>query len=56
MKIVILHRIPFDKIRYDQIIDHQLHEVYYICLQGNSDDFPSEAKVIMLESQHFEPA
>ncbi|HHR1139744.1 TPA: ATP-grasp domain-containing protein, partial [Klebsiella aerogenes] len=27
-----------------------------ICLQGNSDDFPSEAKVIMLESQHFEPA
>jgi hypothetical protein len=23
MKIVILHRIPFDKIRYDQIIDHQ---------------------------------
>ena len=56
MKIVILHRIPFDKIRYDQIIDHQLHEVYYICLQGNSDDFPTEAKVIMLESQHFEPA
>lgn len=56
MKIVILHRIPFEKIRYDQIIDHQLHEVYYVCLQGNTDDFPSEAKVIMLESQYFEPA
>jgi biotin carboxylase len=55
MKIVILHRIPFDKIRYDQIIDHQQHEVYYLCLQGHADDLPVGARAIALESHYFDP-
>lgn len=54
MKIAILHRIPFDKIRYDKIIDHLNNDVYYICLQGNTDGLPKNAKIIELNNQKFD--
>lgn len=55
MKVVILHRIPFEKIRYDHIIDHSLHDVYYVCLNGHAEDLPAAAKRVVLDSQRFEP-
>ncbi|MBU9844033.1 ATP-grasp domain-containing protein [Rahnella ecdela] len=53
MKIIVLHRIPFEKIRYDQIIDHRLNEVYYFCLPGHSSDLPDDANVIIVNNDTF---
>jgi hypothetical protein len=40
MNIVILHRLPYGKIRYDQAIDHAEHRVDYLCLPGGQADLP----------------
>jgi hypothetical protein len=43
MNIFIFHRIPFEKVRYDQIIDHHLHDVTYYCrTQEQADQLCSE--------------
>ncbi|QIZ46163.1 ATP-grasp domain-containing protein [Dickeya zeae] len=54
MKIIILHRIPFDKIRYDQIIDHSQHEVYYFCLPDHSSDLPKNTNIIIINNNTFD--
>ena len=41
MNIVILHRLPYGKIRYDQVIDHCAHRVDYLCLPGGQADLPA---------------
>ncbi|MFM4720818.1 ATP-grasp domain-containing protein [Aeromonas bivalvium] len=40
MNIVILHRLPYGKIRYDQVIDQGTHRVDYLCLPGGQADLP----------------
>ncbi|MCK9876649.1 hypothetical protein MXD59_12815 [Frankia sp. Ag45/Mut15] len=42
MNIVILHRIPFSKIRYDLAVDHTRHDVRYLCT-GTTDGLPAGA-------------
>jgi hypothetical protein len=54
MKVVILHRIPFAKIRYDLAIDSQTNEITYICLAGGGCDLPSDAKKIVLANSQFD--
>ncbi|MBS0967786.1 ATP-grasp domain-containing protein [Chimaeribacter arupi] len=56
MKIVILHRIPFEKIRYDQILDHQAHDVIYFCLSAPQTPLPGNATVIVLAQPCFDAA
>lgn len=53
MKIIILHRIPFGKIRYDKIISHQQHDVYYLCLPDHSADLPTYFNIIDIETTTF---
>lgn len=43
MHIVILHRLPYSKIRYDLAIDHTRHIVHYLHLPGGDKDLPSFA-------------
>ncbi|CAO5154610.1 ATP-grasp domain-containing protein [Frankia sp. AiPs1] len=43
MNIVILHRIPFTKIRYDLAIDHGRHVVRYLSATGTTDALPAGA-------------
>lgn len=52
MNIVILHRLPYAKIRYDQVIDHALHKVDYLCLPGGQGDLPPGSHY--QEVSHFE--
>lgn len=56
MKIVILHRIPFEKMRYDQILDHHAHEVIYFCLSAPQAPLPAGATVVVLGQPHFDAA
>lgn len=37
MNIIVFHRIPFPKIRYDRTIDHGEHTVRYLCPAGDAD-------------------
>ncbi|MCK9904613.1 hypothetical protein CC117_26805 [Parafrankia colletiae] len=43
MNIVILHRIPFAKIRYDLAVDHGRHVVRYLSSTGTTDGLPAGA-------------
>ncbi|MCM3884204.1 acetyl-CoA carboxylase biotin carboxylase subunit family protein [Frankia sp. R82] len=43
MNIVILHRIPFTKIRYDLAVDHRRHTVRYLSTTGTTDGLPPGA-------------
>ncbi|EFC78895.1 acetyl-CoA carboxylase biotin carboxylase subunit family protein, partial [Parafrankia sp. EUN1f] len=43
MNIVILHRIPFAKIRYDLAVDHDRHTVRYLSTTGTTDGLPAGA-------------
>src|SRR5258708_36889394 len=54
MNIVILHRIPFPKIRYDLAIDHQQHRVRYLCLAEGGGDLPASAARRVLDSPRFD--
>ncbi|WP_156876918.1 ATP-grasp domain-containing protein [Paludibacterium yongneupense] len=54
MNIVILHRIPFDKIRYDLAIDHFEHNVTYLCLAGGGSDLPSSANKKIMDCASFD--
>ncbi len=43
MSIIILHRIPYQKVRYHEVIDHDLHDVHYVITnQGN--DIPTNLR------------
>ncbi|TJZ66838.1 ATP-grasp domain-containing protein [Chitiniphilus eburneus] len=55
MNIVILHRIPYAKVRYDLAIDHARHRVTYLCLDATSAaDLPSTADFRLLERERFD--
>ena len=41
MRILILHRIPFQEIRYDRVIDHGSHEVIYVGTTRALADVPA---------------
>lgn len=43
MNILILHKVPFYKARYDLSIDHNTHNVYYL-ISNNFDDLPNNIK------------
>ncbi|MFJ8627131.1 acetyl-CoA carboxylase biotin carboxylase subunit family protein [Kitasatospora sp. NPDC093550] len=44
MNIVILHRIPFRKIRYDLAVDHRQHTVRYLSAADGLDELPADAE------------
>ena len=41
--ILILHKVQFNKARYDLSIDHNLHNVYYL-ISNNFDDIPNSIR------------
>lgn len=41
MKILILHRVPFFVLQYDQLIDHAVHEVVYLGVSERIGDIPA---------------
>ena len=43
MNILILHKIPFYKARYDLSINHNIHNVYYL-ISNNFDDIPDDLR------------
>ncbi|MCC3767316.1 acetyl-CoA carboxylase biotin carboxylase subunit family protein [Streptomyces sp. UNOC14_S4] len=50
MNIVILHRIPFARFRYDLAVDHQKHTVRYLCLTGDPGGLPAGAEWRVVEA------
>lgn len=46
MKILILHRVPFAVLHYDQLIDHMAHEVIYLGAEDRLDDLPSDLRAV----------
>lgn len=46
MKVVILHRVPFAKARYDLVIDHASHEVHYIGTEAALDKLPETLRCV----------
>lgn len=44
MRIAILHRIPYHKVGYHQVIDHERHEVVYLGSAAQLADIPPEAR------------
>ncbi|MFI0976598.1 acetyl-CoA carboxylase biotin carboxylase subunit family protein [Streptomyces sp. NPDC021093] len=49
MNIVILHRIPFARVRYDMAIDHEEHTVRYLGAAGGFDGVPTPSEHRVLE-------
>jgi biotin carboxylase len=49
MRILVLHRIPFHKVRYDRGIDHQRHEVVYVGTAAALKTIPAELRAIRIE-------
>ena len=43
MNILILHKVPFYKARYDLSINHNIHNVYYL-ISNNFDDIPDDLR------------
>ncbi|GLS04998.1 hypothetical protein GCM10007860_21480 [Chitiniphilus shinanonensis] len=55
MNIVILHRIPYAKVRYDLAIDHAAHHVTYLCLDATAAaELPGDADFHLLEAERFD--
>lgn len=54
MKIIVFHRIPFEKIRYEQVIDHRAHQVYYFCLTPPGPRLPAGSVAVVLAQPHFD--
>ncbi len=50
MNIVVLHRIPFAKIRYDLAVDHHRHTVRYLSTTGTADGLPAGADCRVLDT------
>lgn len=48
MNILILHKLPFNKAKYDISIDHLQHVVYYLVTQANTNEIPSELRSIKI--------
>lgn len=44
LNVVVLHRIPFGRVRYDLAVDHRVHTVRYLCLAGEPADLPEGAE------------
>jgi hypothetical protein len=49
VRILIFHRIPFQEIHYDRVIDHALHDVIYVGTRRALADIPAELRCIRLE-------
>ena len=49
MRILVLHRIPFQEIRYDRVIDHHVHEVIYVGTRQALADVPAGLRCTRLE-------
>ncbi len=52
MNIVILHRIHFEKIRYDNHINHAEHNITYFCLKDKKGDIPQNINAKIIEISH----
>lgn len=48
MKILILHRVPFAVLHYDQLIDHALHEVIYLGAEDRLADLPTDLRAVRI--------
>ena len=48
MKILILHRVPFAVLHYDQLIDHAAHEVIYLGAEDRLDDLPPDLRAVRI--------
>src|SRR5262245_60176269 len=49
MRILVLHRIPFHKVRYDRGIDHQRHDVVYVGTAAALKTIPAELRATRIE-------
>jgi hypothetical protein len=48
MKILILHRVPFAFLQYDQLIDHAAHEVIYLGAEDRLDELPPDLRAVRI--------
>jgi hypothetical protein len=56
MRILILHKVPFSYIKYDEIIDHNKYDVVYFGKNDRLNDIPKNIpckKIILPENQTF---
>lgn len=56
MRILVLHRIPFQAIHYDRIIDHGIHDVIYVGTRRALADVPAGLRCTRLERPGGGPA
>ncbi len=40
--VLIIHRVPYEKINYHEVIDHDAYAVHYILMNGKTDDVPAD--------------
>ena len=40
--VLIIHRVPYEKINYHEVIDHDAYAVHYILVKGKTDDVPDD--------------
>ena len=50
MNIVVLHRIPFARVRYDLAVDHEEHTVRYLVAAGGPDGLPTGSEHRVLDT------
>lgn len=56
MKIIVLHRISNQKLKYEEVLCHRKNEVVYLCLGKSDTSLPPFARSIVVPGERFDEA